>query len=669
MVWVWVPASGDAATFFRHPSDLPPIEDEAAVKSYFMDGIRGSRIARISPATRLPSKGKMVLIAEKGATREVPPHMILPWYEGLLLLDELESTKGLAGRLGATWFDEELQGILDQERKKHRNGQLSSAVYVERKLTNMAVTGATVYDGKDQEWNYRRENLSMEDPGLDKGTEDVVGFQQIQGIVNYLPPWEALSHEKCGFYQDFYQVRWANPYSEIDYASVENGCSGMKGATWEPDECLPAHLDTMRMAAKRNWCKGRREREQKSLEERQRALVAKATEQKRTQGADAEAPAGKRQRTDTEVKPDANNEAERPKKPTSRTRRDGMALNRDMLRLASGHDLQEPSEKELGGIRSGWPKNPEDYPKGFACANPPGFCRATCDCMDDQRPQMHWETNKAWLEDALRTNQAKGGIEAFSAQTHFVMRRGLVSKMRHYFETAVTVKGETSSMSAAQELAVSLQRSMQNVLKVIPLPACMSKGGVPIPANVFLADDFDYLPVRMDFKDVLAPDWLHLDATSGQMTASAHASISEDLSLKLALSHAEGPVGTAAIGICLDVDRPWLNMTASLINRFNDTDRCRLEGGARAVLNERFADVYDFDAFRPRDIEVGEWLRAMSKILRMLRSAAVANLTQAAPRSGTPLAAPRSGTPTPPPNSRGQQSKQVMGVVPRTPPQ
>jgi len=657
MVWVWVAADSDATRFFRHPADLPAMEEEAAVKSFFMDAKRGTRIARISPATRLPSKGKMALIAEKGATREVPTHMLLAWYEGLLLLDELESTKGLAGRLGATWFDEELQGILDQERKKHRNGQLSSAVYVERRLTTIAVTGATVYDSKDQEWNYRRENLSTEEPPLDKSTEDVVGFQQIQGIMNYLPPWEALSHEKCGFYQDFYQVRWAHPYSEIDYASVENGCA--KGATWEPDECLPAHLDVLRMAAKRNWCKARREREQRALEERQRVLVAQATA-KRAQGADAEAPASKRPRAESEAKADAKVEAPLlpPRKPTARTKRDGTALNRDMLSLASGHDLQEPSEKELGGIRNGWPKHAKDYPKGFSAATPPGFCLDTCDCMDDQRPQMHWETNKMWLEDAMRTNQAKGGIDAFSAQTHFVMRRGLVSKVRHYFETAVTAKGETNSMTSAQDLAVSLQRSMQNVLKVIPLSACMSKAGVPIPASVFLTDDFDYSPVRMDFKDSTAPEWLHLEATSGKMTASADASISDDLLLKLTLSHAEGAVATASIGVCLNVDRPWLGMTESLIKRFNDTNRCQLESGARAVLNERFAQVYDFEALRPRDIEVGEWLRIMTIILRMLRSAAVANLTHAPPRSGTSHQ-----------NLRHAPQQARMGVVPRTPPQ
>ena len=41
----------------------------------------------------------------------------------------------------------------------------------------------------------------------------------------------------------------------------------------------------------------------------------------------------------------------------------------------------------------------EEYPKGYGCADPPGFCHERCDCMDDGRPQQPWETHKHWLED------------------------------------------------------------------------------------------------------------------------------------------------------------------------------------------------------------------------------------------------------------------------------
>ena len=45
---------------------------------------------------------------------------------------------------------------------------------------------------------------------------------------------------------------------------MENGCGETVGATWEPDECLPAGLDPLRVAAKRTWIRARREKEAKA---------------------------------------------------------------------------------------------------------------------------------------------------------------------------------------------------------------------------------------------------------------------------------------------------------------------------------------------------------------------------------------------------------------------
>lgn len=262
-----------------------------------------------------------------------------------------------------------------------------------------------------------------------------------------------------------------------------------------------------------------------------------------------------------------------------------------------------------------------------------------------------------WLEDAMRTNQAKGSIESLSAQTHFVMRRGMVSKMRHYFETAITAKGETNHMIAAQDLAVALQRGMKDVLKVIPLSSIplasrTDRAKVCIPASVFLTDDMDYSPVRLDVATSdgrAAPDWLQVDPTSGETTVSANVSPSSSLVLVLNLSHAEGLVATGSIAIAPSQDQVWISVTESIVRRFSDVNRCLLDSGARAVLTERFVEVYDFDARSPRGVDLGEWLRTMTRILRMLRSASVANLT-----------------PSLAPNSRSQHGH--MGAAPRTPP-
>ena len=50
-------------------------------------------VARIRPATLVTTKNDngMVTVAEKGVMREVIKARLLPWFEGLLLLDALEN--------------------------------------------------------------------------------------------------------------------------------------------------------------------------------------------------------------------------------------------------------------------------------------------------------------------------------------------------------------------------------------------------------------------------------------------------------------------------------------------------------------------------------------------------------------------------------------------------
>ena len=130
-----------------------------------------------------------------------------------------------------------------------------------------------------------------------------------------MPPWEAFCTKRCGLYQDFYLVLWDDPVEMLaweerlgvgpwiamvflgwlewpggtgypwfdadfcryialivhilfvlaingayitslkprtDYSFVQNG-SDVKGATWEPDECLPISLDHIRLRLKLDW--------------------------------------------------------------------------------------------------------------------------------------------------------------------------------------------------------------------------------------------------------------------------------------------------------------------------------------------------------------------------------------------------------------------------------
>lgn len=622
-VWVWCPVESQKDKVFRHPADIP-FEDEAAAKACFIECLRGPKTARINPATMLQSKGNVALIAERGATREVPKFMILPWYEGLLILEELEAVQGKSGHIQAGWWDQELKGLLDKERSKFQTGRLNGTLYTEKRLLNNAVTGMRFVDNDEREWAYRRENIKADDQTTLMDGEDGGNFFRIRDITGYLPPWEAFHNEKCGFYQDFYQVRWEYPFSEVDYSSVENGCASVTGATWEPDECLPAHLDPLRLAAKRQWIKRKREQELKQQQA-----------DKNTSSASPPAATVKKEKTD-EVPP--------PPVKMARVRRDGAALERDLLRSSIGHDFApETIEQALGQIRSGWPKQPQDYPKGFAVASPPGFCWADCDCMDDQRPQRSWETRKGWLEDPSRTNAAQSAIQVFSEQTHFVRRRGQVSKMC-FFETAQGNHLDQTNSKAALDLAQLTERALQAVLQQIPVSSLGADADpVRIPARAFLSDDADYEPLRFTGTIVggaALPQWLRLEPDDGRIVASRPPSASElPMKIQADLLHAEGTIAFASCTIVAErfppSSAPWLVSTAPIAQRYGDPNKCPLERGVRAALLEHFSEVYDFNHRTVRERPLGVWLDAMVRILRLLRAAAGANLALApAPASG-----------------------------------
>lgn len=636
-VWVWCPASGDPLSPFQHPSDIPT--DENTAKTRWVDNVRGPRLARISAATLLQTKGSSALIAENGATREVPRSMVLPWYEGLLLLEELEASQGQRDVLKAIWCDDDLRGLLDTERGKFRNGQLSGALYTERRLVTTAVTGSRFIDADNREFAYRRENIKSDDKASIAEGQDSGSFFRIREIIGYLPPWEAFCHEKCGFYQDFYQVRWEHPFSEVDYSRVENGCT-TTGATWEPDECLPCHLDSWRVTAKRNWVKKRRDQEQKQAEEKMRVQSRGANKR----GAEPSPTDGlKRQRSENDVaikKEEMKEEDKEEKKvpvKMARLRRDGKPLEADVFRFPLGHDFATPTTQEFAGIRSGWPKNEGEYPPGYGVASPPGFCKEGCDCMDDQRPQRAWETTKAWLEDPTRDASAKAAIETFSQQTHFVRRRGQVSKM-FYFETASGKTWDQSHARSAADLAGSVQRRILEVLRSVPLESLQSsKQAVRLPAAAFLNKDDDYEPLA--FEGSLSdgeplPSWATLGRASGSLIAQADQTLASELQLQIELRHVEGAIGSATCTLTPQrhsgPTSPWALASEHLVQRFNDYSTCQLDRTARATLQEHLSEVYDFNAKMPRAVTLGAWLAVMARFLRMLRSASMANVTLAA---------------------------------------
>mmetsp|Transcript_16192 Transcript_16192/g.48089 ORF Transcript_16192/g.48089 Transcript_16192/m.48089 type:complete len:641 (-) Transcript_16192:72-1994(-) len=625
--WVWCPASQTKGAQFKHPAEVP-LDDEDAARACFVECVKGPRVARISPAMLLQTKGNLCLIAEKGATREVPKYMVLPWYEGLLILETLEANEGQPGFLAVGWFDSELKAVLDKERGKFSAGRLNGTLYAEKRLINIAVTGARFSDG-EREWQYRREKLRSDDIASLADGEDAGGYFGVKEVIDYLPPWEAFLKEKCGFYQEFYQVQWSHPFSVVDYSSVENG-SGT-GATWEPDECLPADLDALRLQAKKTWIRRRREAEKEAA--------------KRPQGspspgnAPSASPSGGSVKRPNVVTPtQATRSTPPPPAKVARLRRDGEALDRDMMHSRVGHDFEPgDAEKKLGHIRSGWPKSAAEYPRGYAVASPPGFCWAECDCMDDARPQRTSELRKGWLEDLPRAEAAKVAIAAFSEQKSFVFRRGTVSK-RCYFETATENTGDLTHAQAASDLAHFVDRALHAVLQKIPAASLSSEGDpVIIPARMVLSEDLDYEPLRfMAASDVELPPWARVDSDTGRLALNRLPTANElPAQLRIQFAHAEGRLEDTGAHLTVTVipDMPtqaWVMATKPLVDRFADVSKSNLERGVRASLQERFSEIYDFDGNGGKGIALqrplGVWLDVMGRILRLLRSAAGANL-------------------------------------------
>jgi len=298
-----------------------------------------------------------------------------------------------------------------------------------------------------------------------------------------------------------------------------------------------------------------------------------------------------------------------------------------------GHDFSPGDiEQTLGQIRSGWPKQPQDYPKGYAVASPPGFCWADCDCMDDQRPQKSWETRKAWLEDPARSSAAQAAIQMFSGQTRFVRRRGQVSKLC-YFETAQGQFLDQTHNKAALELGSTIERAIQTVLQHIPVNALMNEADqVRIPCRAFLSEDSDYEPLRCHASLASGggplPNWVSLDPDIGWISATRQPTPSElPLQLRVEFAHAEGTVQTANCSVIAEsAQSSWMMVTVPIAQRFNEPARCPLERGVRAALHEHFNELYDFNKRISRDRPLGAWLQTMGCIMRLLRSAGGSSL-------------------------------------------
>lgn len=588
LAWLWCPVSDAPGAKFQHPADIA--QGEELAEAHFVEGGRGPKLARLSAITLLSSKTSKpntLLVARHGATQEVPRTRLLPWHEGLLLIQELTKQAG-----DKSWLTSEHKDALEGAKGKLRF--LSTAKYVESRLIDVSLTGATFIDNKGRESHYRRDHV-LEGAKEEVGEDNLVeGFFKIEKICRYMPPWEAFCHPKCGYYQDFYQVRWSHPYSEVDYSQCENGCADLVGSTWEPDECLPACLDRFRVQAKRNWHAEQLEREMQT----KRLLEEPAT------------PAVKKQCT----------------------RRDGEPLEKDLLCVKDGHDFIICAPETLATICKGWPTRPADYPAGFGVADPPGFCWEGCNCMDDMRIQDRWETRKAWIEDSSRARAAKMAMDSFGQQKQFVKRRGDAD-----FESVDKYMFRSSQPQAlaALDLADVIQQAIKKICTIIPLQAlCSDDEVVCLPAHAFIQENFDTRPLQtsgtLDSGAAL-PTWLMLDAFTGELRAKDPPTGFKEAKLRIKFQFAKAVETDFLCSLTaslphMGVDTPWAKALPAVIERFSPST-CAIDSQIRAIIQESLLKVYDFRIGTSRDVSLKRSLDVLSRCLRMLRSASVANLT------------------------------------------
>ena len=579
-VWIWDPVEGA----FTHPGAIPT--ERAVAKAHFLDGISGPFINQISRATVLDHKSGPGLLIERGDQKQekVPKSRVLHWFEGILILHAIRSS-----RQQVSWMTREFDAVLSGQRMS----PLTLAInYVEQRLLTEAVTGAKFIDQKGTEHNFRRRGLEKAEV---KNSGELLGFWKIKNITGYMPPWEAF--HVFGVYQDFYLVHWAYPFSEVDYSTVENGC-GIPGATWEPDECLPPHLDGFRKREKRSWI------ERKRLEEEREAKTGRDSAR------------NKRSRSDSVPQ-------------MAKFRKDGKPLIPDVFRFKVGHDFKPDNLLNPDDVRGQWPKKDEDYPEGFKVASPPGFCFKSCNCMDDGRLQLPSELAKHWLEEGMRTTAANLAVQNLSAQS-FLRRRGQISGRHPHFEAlsqnhSVSVR----SKEVAAEIAREIQLQMESAMKSIPLAALLDRQDrVRIPTVAFQTAEYDYIPQA--FTSVSAGfEWLSVGPKDGLLTGIHEPATKPPLTLKVQLRYSEGSRSVELV--LVDMPNVWQRGTKEIVNRLRQVE-CPLWPNIHALLREHLSKIYDFGTLSPKEVRFGQWLHCTEVLLRMLRSLACANLAKATPR-------------------------------------
>jgi len=415
-------------------------------------------------------------------------------------------------------------------------------------------------------------------------------------------------------YQDFYMVQWASPHDAVDYKSYENGSESLKGATWEPDECLPDDLDPLRLQVKRTWMEKQRDRElllEKDRREREQREIS------RVAGDDA----ARHKRTLEEFQ-----EAGLPK--AARTIEDIMnpSIRHGVLHLPTSTDDKE--------IKAGWPKNDADFPAGYGAADPPGCCKPECDCMEDWHlGRAGVDSKKPWIDVPDRAKFVDTSLQGFINLQGLVTRRGQVSG-NHYLEAVHTnyQRADFNDVSHAADLSRVFLAAIREAAQAIPLGAFLGEDpdgkGIfreMVPAFCGAANVQALMPVQ--FLPTSVPHWLRISIDSGEAWLNGEEipvyQKGHKVRVLLTMGNFNAPSETMEAFIdphdVSNGGQVMTHRTAQLVKGISTLKPT----GLRQVLEQMLAEVFDFQLAMPLEAPIACWVHSVVDAALALRAASV----------------------------------------------
>eukprot|EP00427_Karlodinium_veneficum_P020626 CAMPEP_0169100982 /NCGR_PEP_ID=MMETSP1015-20121227/21386_1 /TAXON_ID=342587 /ORGANISM="Karlodinium micrum, Strain CCMP2283" /LENGTH=632 /DNA_ID=CAMNT_0009161977 /DNA_START=25 /DNA_END=1924 /DNA_ORIENTATION=- len=552
-------------------------------------------------------------------TLDVPFHMTIPWYEGLFVLDTMNSCG-----VQATWLDDFLVRLLKFARAKEPNEEFRCAEYVKNRLMETAITGPSFLDANGKEHKHRRSKMRKTKPA--RGSTTRTRFA-CRDLVGYLPAWEAVLHKKCGLYQEFYLVHWEDNTSNLQ--DTESG-SHISDCSWEPDECVPDDMDVYRMRAKKAWLKEATKLDRDMVFKPPLTLLCIESK-----------PPPKRFYVESE---ECVQQKQKIMKMTVNQK--GYLISSDFYNPFKKHGWehgQPRDEDRTQGerkIASGWPKKISDYPKGYGPANPPGCCNEKCDCMKDWLlGQSYEEREQDRSHNQHRALKADAGIQQL---IHSKRARKLGDDtygQRYLAPTSLSISIDTNQFrkDAARMKEITFS-AIRELAEQIPIRAFQRDDSaslceVLVPAVVFVRPNGTLMPSRYNL--IKSLPWLAMEP-SGELHITAAppelpAGGSQTIAIQLTFDNIPSEVVTEEFNIRVTNIGPEKDQETQLLRRLTKNvldamSEMWVMPRLRRSLEARLNSVCDCATGALKEPSLGTWIQAMKEAAQVAQVCSIAHV-------------------------------------------